>query len=395
MKEEPTMKPLHAYVLIRIPPAEEKIADGGIIIPDAAKQGSLKAGIVQAIGPKVPLAEQGPQREIQVGQTVLFDPKGEETIGIREDRVLVPYPAVFASLQDAGPPVTPPPTCDFFKVPQWDDFIGGDHAAWEQYQNLTLFSVKVKFLEPFDDLKPLARRMHECCVRNVRGLPELDLESVRYATKDADMITLVTDDVWYGMFTVDPKNSYIDFQKQATDVPTVHKTAPRLLTAFANALGSPEFQKVGGDDYSRVTCVVIRFHQRLKIEGRGARRHDATNSELMRQFLLFGQKGDHRATLDALAVKPAQIGRIDMKISFQKTVDDHEYRVFLNVEAPANDEHTIMEIEWEIQDHNPGIVPARQYGPLFTTFFRDIVMRSFYKRWFQENDDIVCSTSKR
>lgn len=209
------------------------------------------------------------------------------------------------------------------------------------------------------------------------------------------MVTVVEDDVWHGMFTVDPKNSYIDFYKQSTDVANVHKTAPCLLTAFASALASPEFRNVVGEDYSRVTCVVFRFRQRLKIEGRGARRQSVSNSELMEQFLLFGQKGQNPATLDALGVSSGQIGRIDMKISFQKLIDDHEYRIFLSVEAPANDDHTTLEIEWEIQDHSPGIVPKRQYGPLFTTFFRDIVMRSFYKRWFQENDDIVCSTFKR
>jgi len=110
---------------------------------------------------------------------------------------------------------------------------------------------------------------------------------------------------------------------------------------------------------------------------------------------LFGQQGNNTATLDALALKSDQIGRIDMKVSFQKEVGDHEYRIFLNIEAPANDKHTILDIKWEIQDHSPGIVPERNYSPLFTTFFRDIVLRSFYKRWFHENDDVTCSTSKQ
>jgi len=175
----------------------------------------------------------------------------------------------------------------------------------------------------------------------------------------------------------------------------VHKTAPRLLSALVNTLATPEFQKVGGNDYSRVTSVVFRFHQRIKIESRGAHCGNATNSELMQQFLLFGQQGNNTATLDALALKSDQIGRIDMKVSFQKEVGDHEYRIFLNIEAPANDKHTILDIKWEIQDHSPGIVPERNYSPLFTTFFRDIVLRSFYKRWFHENDDVTCSTSKQ
>jgi len=396
MEPSPRVKPLHGYILVRSPEKEEIRTQGGIVIPDSVRQGDLKMGEVLEIGPSVLLSKGGPESDIHPGQTVLYDPRAEETIGIGDGRALIPYPTVLAILDEDQPDAHPKPTGEFFRVLEWTDFLGADHATWEQYHNLTLFSVKVAFLEPFaQDLKQLARRAHECCVGCLRGVPGLDLSSIQYATQDHLMLTVITDDVWHGIFTVDPKNSFIEFRKQPTDVPNVHRTAPRLLTALADTLRSPEFEQIGSQDFSRVTYVVFRFHQRIKIEGRGARRHDARNSELMQQFLLFAQKGNGHPTLDALALQSDTIGRIDMKISFQKVIDDHEYRVFLNVEAPANDEHTIIDIEWEIQDHHPGLVPTRQYGPLFTTFFRDVVMRSFYKRWFQENDDIVCSTSKR
>lgn len=388
------MKPLHGYVLLGIPPKQDGVTTGGIVIPDTASQGDLRIGVVEDVGPRVPVIEQGPDRELRRGQSVLFDPKAKETVGLGDDRVLVPFQAVFATFGDAEL-LTDSPVSDFFAVPSWPDFIGTDYAAWEQFQNLTLFSAKVACLESFEELKGLARLTHECCVATLRGTPDLDLSSIRYVTQNDDLITAVDDDVWHGVYTVNSKRSFIELQKARTDVAGVHKTGPKLLAALARVLVSPEFQKLGGKDYSRVTCVVFRFHQRIKIMGRGAQRREATNSELMQQFLLFGQKVGKPATLDALALKPSDIGRIDMKVSFEKEVDSHVYRVFVNIEAPANEEHTIIDIEWEIQDHSPGIIPQRRYGPLLTTFFRDIVLRSFYKRWFQENDDVVCVTEKR
>lgn len=393
-KAKPTVKPLHGYVLVEVEERKEKTA-GGIIIPDGAKQGNLKFGRVISVGPKVPREGVDAHTQPAVGQLVFFDENVEQPIDIGSNRVLVPFPAIVAAQGGAESKKYPIPVTTFFKLPSWKDFIGTDFASWENYIDLTHFCVKVDFLEPFWDLGPLGRRVHECAVEALRGLSELDLSSIRYAKKDDDFLTVVSDDVWSGVFRVDTKNAFLEMQEQETSVRTLHKTLPRLLTGFRNALASADFLRIAGEDYSRVTSVVFRFHQRMKLQGRGARLQDVNNSELMQQFLLFGQKGTNPATLDALGVKPKDIGRIDMKVSFDKKIGDHDYRVFMNVQAPANEDHTVIDVEWEIQDHSPGHLPDRDYSPVYTTFFRDVVLRSFYKRWFQENDDIVCATSKR
>lgn len=393
--ENKKIKPLHGYLLIQEIEEKEQTTKGGIVLPDTASQKGLKTGVVEALGPRVLEEKIDDSIETLIGKTILFDPRGEETIGIDDTRVFLPYQAVLAVLDDSRKPIKLPTISNFFNTPTWEDYIGTDFSGWEQYQNLTHFSVRVRFLTPFQELDELARRTHECCVDTARGIDDIDLRSIQFFKKDDVFVTGITDDYWHGGYTVDPENNYIEFQRQGVDLHNLQKTIPTHLTALANILSSYEFKKIAFDDYSRVTGIFFRFHQRLRIIGRGARHHDATNSELMQQFLLFSQQGKKTSTLDALALKSNDIGRIDMKISFQKIIDDHEYRIFVTIEAPANDEHTILDIEWEVQDLNPGNVPDRNYGAIFTTFFRDIVMRSFYKRWFQENDDIVCSSEKK
>lgn len=388
------IKPLHGYLLVQKIEEKEQKTKGGIHLPATARKDALKTGVVIDLGPHISKETINSSINPLIGQTILFDPRGEETIGIDESRILIPYPAVLAVLGDSQKPILPLEISDFFKVPSWEDFIGTDFSAWEQYQNIKRFSVKVDFLNPFRELDDLGRRAHECCVDSSRGIDDIDLTSIRFQKSEDGFVTAITDDFWHAGYTVDPKNFYIQIIRQGVDLHNLQQTSPILLTAFANILKSYEFKELVSDDYSRVTGVFIRFHQRLRIVGRGARHHQATNSELMQQFLLFSQQGKKTSTLDSLALKPTDIGRIDMNISFQKIIDNHEYRIFLTIKAPANDEHTTLDVEWEIQDLNPGIVANRNYGPIFTTFFRDIVLRSFYKRWFQENDDIVCSSEK-
>gem|GEM_PF-4951582 len=386
-----SVRPLHGLILVQAVEDEELVTDAGIALPSCVTTGNLSTGIVLRVGPRVPATLWGTEHELRAGTRVLFHPQAEVPLELGGDRILLPFEAI-AAVVDVSTEVPPPETTRFFKLHDWETFIGDDHSNWEAYSNLTLFSLKVDFLEPFTDVEPLGRRLHECCVDGVRDLEDLDLRSVKYQASEKHLLTHVADDVWHGAFILSKEDSFVEFQRQRTDLRGIHLVAPRLLSAFSNALESQEFLAVAGDAYERVTCVVIRFHQRIRVEGRKTTLVEAKNSELMQQFLLFGKQETPGATLDALALKPSEVGRIDMKVSFQKVIADHEYRVFLNVQAPANEEHSILEVEWEIQDHGPGFLPNREYGPVLETFFRDIVIRSFYRRWFKENDDVVCTT---
>jgi hypothetical protein len=68
--------------------------------------------------------------------------------------------------------------------------------------------------------------------------------------------------------------------------------------------------------------------------------------------------------------------------------------VFANIQAPANDAFRVIDVEWEIQDLNPGDLDERKYGPIFSDFFKDVVVRAFYFRWFKDPHDVVCTTLK-
>lgn len=390
----PKVKPLHDFVLIAVEELTETRSNG-IIIPDINSKGKLRLGRVLAVGPKVPRENFGANAEVVVGQQVLYDEADGQSVDVGNAQALIPYQVIVATQRGSLPKEYPIPIARFFELPPWEEFIGVDYSSWENYTELKHFSLKVDFLEPFRDLAPLGVRLHECAVEALRGIHDHVLSRISYAKNEDVLATIISDDVWSGAFRVSGSNSYLEFYEHETNIQTLHATLPRLLTALRNVIASQEFLAVSGDDFSRVTVVVFRFHQRIKIQGRGARTKLVNNSELMEQFLMFGQKSNNKATLDALGVKRDDIGRIDLKFSFTRKIADHDYLIFLNIMAPANDSHTTIELEWEVQDHSPGDLASRDYAPVFTSFFRDLVLRSFYRRWFQENDDIVCATLKR
>ncbi len=85
------MKPIGDRVVIKPAPAEEK-TEGGILIPDTAKEKPQK-GTVVAVGP----GKDGNQPTVQVGDVVLYGKyagqeltfEGEDYLIMREDDILV------------------------------------------------------------------------------------------------------------------------------------------------------------------------------------------------------------------------------------------------------------------------------------------------------------------
>jgi hypothetical protein len=151
-----------------------------------------------------------------------------------------------------------------------------------------------------------------------------------------------------------------------------------------------------GPGFSRVTRVVFHFQQRIHLEGKGTSKVYVRNSDLMQQFLrLVPSRGDAApATLESLGFGKQDLGRVDLKFSFQKDIGGHEYRVFTTIEAPGNDGYRVIDIQWEIQDLCPGDLVSRKYGDVFVEFFKNVVVRSFYHRWFKDPADVVCTTLK-
>ncbi len=85
------MKPIGDRVVIKPAPAEEK-TEGGILIPDTAKEKPQKGSVV-AVGP----GKDGNKLTVQVGDVVLYGKyagqeltfEGEDYLIMREDDILV------------------------------------------------------------------------------------------------------------------------------------------------------------------------------------------------------------------------------------------------------------------------------------------------------------------
>ena len=131
--------------------------------------------------------------------------------------------------------------------------------------------------------------------------------------------------------------------------------------------------------------------QQVLIQGKGLELESLRNSDLMQQFLRL-EDGSTPATLGVLGIDPESVLRADLKLAFSREVRDHKFQIFLDIAAPSNEEFSIMEIEWELQDLSVGELPEREYGGVFVDFMRDRIFKSFYKTWFH---NVACVTARR
>jgi co-chaperonin GroES (HSP10) len=383
------IRPLKTNLLVRVLKPEEKVTAEGIHIP-ASHDEPLIRGEILDVGPQV-----SSQGAYAIGDICLFLKDSEQSTDVGSDRFLVSESTVVA-VESAESQTKPFEASAFFAIPPWNEFEGTDFASWQEFQNITLFMLKAQFLHPFRTLAHLAPVIHAEIVNAMRSVKGLEMHRIKYAKKDESYTFIIEDDTWNVAFILREDSGNLELRKLGTSVENLHLTLPTFLTAFQRVLTTTHFKAILGADYSSLTDVVFRFHQRIHIEGKGTAKAYIKNSDLMQQFLrLVPARGETTpATLESLGFKRADLGRIDLKFSFEKEIKNHEYRIFVNIEAPANDQYRFIDIEWEIQDLAPGVIDGREYGPVFTDFFKNVVLRGFYHRWFKDPEDIVCTTLK-
>jgi co-chaperonin GroES (HSP10) len=391
-----TLRPLHDHVVVRPITAEPIPRPSGLVVP--IEDGNVKRGEVVSIGP-ISVLPGHLSADFAVGASVLYHSAAERYTDPVTGSTVIPFSAVIAVVQDGRPRPAPLADQAFFSLPPWDEFRGVDHERWREYSNATLFNFKVNFLEPFTDVADLAQLMYEYTVDELRSSAGISLDHLEFHSGSKDdegkRVYSITSghDKWDGAISMFTGRPVLQFTKRGATLQNLHETVPTWMRAYFRLLRSEPFQRLAGFEFSRVKNVVLKIEQKIRLRGRGARLEPVLNSDLMEQFLLLSSTdGRGPATLEALGIPEGAIRRVDMKVGFERQIAGHPYIIFLDVAAPANDEYSHIDLEWEVQDHHPGDLATREYGPIFAAFFRDVIFRSFYTRWFQENADIVCIT---
>ena len=115
----------------------------------------------------------------------------------------------------------------------------------------------------------------------------------------------------------------------------------------------------------------------------------------MGHFLRFGMMpdgGDMSPTIKQLGIKsPLEdaIGRVNLSFSYSKRIGEKDYTVWFSPEAPTNENASLLEVRWEVQDAFPQSILTGSFGNIMSEFFRDVVLKGVYSTWF---DQIKCST---
>jgi len=393
-----SLQPLNSHLVIRPIAEDETRSPSGLIVAPQNTRNVRKAEILSVGRSNQQINH--PSTTFSVGEIILYYADAERYSDTLEGTAIIPAEAVLAFVPDGADHVARG-SSDFFSLPPWEEFKLNDHERWRDYTNASLFSFKVKFLHPFIDISDIATLMYEYVVEELRSTADIDLDNVHFRVEHVeeegrkDTIYAVTssDDKWDGAISLSTALNALQFTKRGATLQNLHETVPGWMRAFFRVINSPAFQRIAGPGYSRIQNVVIGMDQEVLLQGRGIRKEPVINSDLMEQFLLLGSTNDPTpATLAALGIPVGGVRRVDIKLGYERPIDGHDYIIFMDVKAPSNDEHSHIRIEWQIQDHRPGDLSKREYGSMFVTFFRDIVFRSFYTRWFQENADIACVT---
>lgn len=381
------MKPLRDHVLIEeLKDAERKV--GSIIVPDAAAQHApVRRGRVLAVGPDVEgmIAFQG----FSVGSTVLFHGLWEVIDDDGKSRHLVRAGDVIAVCADLPQRQL---QHDIFHLDEWSVFRGDAWESWKEYANIRHFTFRVQFLRCFLSLEVLQRAIYERLCAAMKATCTLDGHQIKIdkVTPDSTVAGIrIEDDVWDCAFAVRPDS--LDLMKVDTNAENLCRTLPTLMGILADTLSTPEFQQVLGHTCNRVAFTNFIFNQHVRLIGKGKQgTQKVPNWQLMGNLVnLTTAAGTGASALQVLGPERESWGRIDLTVSFKKDIEGHVYNVFLTVQAPMNEESSLLSVEWQVQDHLPGVIVDRDYSPVFKTFYRDIVLSAFYQEWLK---DVHCST---
>lgn len=389
------LKPIASHCLIQKVDSTPEKTKAGIII--VKRDENFEEGIVLSIGNKLDSDKEQFDKDLEVGTKVLFD-KRMVIYETDDNCFLVPFNSIVGLLDkkkliiDAN---------DFFKIPKYEDLLGKQPNLWKDYQNIKSIIINSQFLTPFSNIESTFKLNHELVYETLSAIPEIQYKDISGESneKKTKLTTTVSDDTWDCIYQFDITESglNINFQKSNTDVETICKTLPKLLVPYSDTMRSNLFQKFSEQDFSKAKRLSMFINQEIKLIGEGRLERKIKNSEVMQQFLKLNDDGEakDKSLLSALAFDPEDIGRIDLNLSFSKKIGKNVYHVFLNIKAPANDDNSLLDVTWHIVDYNPGIIPNRNFGEVFSEFFVKTVLQGFYHRWFSMNKDINVITLKK
>ena len=369
----------------------------GIIVPN--EFGELVPGIVVALPAASEEASIAAMGGFTVGDKVLFPKKLLDETTVGADRYLVPVGAIAAVVESSGVEHSEPEKNDFFLLPSWADFWESDAAykAWSEWENVKDFHFRIRFLEPFRSILPLARRIYEHCVEELKPCVgdnfsafELELlEKTQNQLQDQSMFVVkCQDDYWDGAIVLSGKDRFLEFVKRGTDWKTLIETLPAWMRVCHRVLTDPIFRPILGDGGNRVTLVAVIVQQVIQLVGKGKRAPSVHNSESMGHFIRFGiteGEAGMSAALQQLGIAEpleSSIGRVDLDLGFRKKIGGQNFEVWFNPQAPGNENARQLHVRWEVQDQYPRRVSEKKYGMIMTEFFRDVVLKRFYDTWF-------------
>lgn len=211
----------------------------------------------------------------------------------------------------------------------------------------------------------------------------------------SEYVVKCDDDYWDGHLNLSGADRYLAFTKRSTDLHAVIDTSPAWIRALWRTLSDPLFFSIAGANHNRVTLAALTIRQVIRLEGQGVRSMSVKNSQSMGHFLRFGLSPEEKGMSPALqqlgisTPLAESIGRVDVKLSFDRKIGKKDYKVWLSAEAPLNEKATQIHVSWEIQELYPKNITSQSYGNIMTDFFRDVVLKGFYNTWF---DQIKCST---
>jgi hypothetical protein len=398
------IRPLGNRVLIKLLSNDGQV--GKIHVLNA--YGDYSKGIVLELPPRYASLPHGAGRDIEMGATVMFNKNVIEVASVGENLFFVPIEAIEGLCQEK-PSLAEDKMRDFFALPTWNDFTNNGEILKiiKEWQNIKRFNLRMRFLEPFRELLPLAQRMYEYCHQEIQPYVGnnfdafgLDIqEDKRNQLQDQSIaVAKCDDDYWDGMLILSGKDRLFDFVKTKTDIKTIVETVPIWMLAYYRTIMDPLFQQVAGVDYSRVTLFSINVHQVIRLEERGGRNANIRNCYSMGQFLRFGlaqEESKISPTLSQFGIgDPLEesIGRVDLKFSYDRKIGrERPYKIWFTAEAPLNDKAKLLHVNWEIQDIYPKDILSQHYGIVMQEFFRDVVLKGVYNTWFE---NITCSTDR-
>jgi co-chaperonin GroES (HSP10) len=375
------MKPLRDYVLIE--EIHEEVSAGGIILPDGADTGDLCSGIITDIGPQINSMEEN----INVGSKVFFI--RDQNLS-KDNKESIIHISKILAVDDES--VIKEGQCFPIERIKWEDFKTDSYEEfWKELTNFRDFSFRVKYLKPFVQITNFQRELYEAIVKHITSHligPNATIMLTGDKEKD-ELGFIIANDIYGGKIELDVDSISFSFEKD--DLQAIINKIPYYMSALSSIASSSTFNKIFGKTFNRVTRTSFQTEQIIKLVGKGRNASTlVTNKEVIHKLVKLGISYKSKdSVLDCLSPISDSIGRVDLIASFERQIEGHQYTVFIELQAPTNQDSTYLWAKLDIQDHNPGHIAQRNYTPVITDFLRDSYFETFFKELF---GDIYCTT---